>query len=284
MWRLIAVVLVACGSAPPPPPIANRSTPEIERVAPVSACPQWFISNTASWKHIAFPQCAPEPFTHEHGCGEACPRPCRVSGPPAVIPLSAVSYDARGRWVRTAPVNDEMAAVTEAVYDGDRLVAVTFASGYADGKTTFSYDARGRLTGIDDHTRLEYDRDGRVVRYVASGEIVELAYDGAGRLVRQIDRQREIVHTYHYDGEGYLVRADDDGGVGGRAVATYHYDAQRRLVRWAKVWPPESPGLKAAEDEFSYDPQGRLVRVASRVTTEDGTDEPLVTRYEYDCR
>ena len=283
MRRLIVVVLVACGSAPPP--IANHGAPVVHRGAPGSACPQWFVGDGRPWKHLAFPQCTPEPFRHEFGCGEECPRPCRViDDADGTAAIYAVSYDARGRWVRTTPVNDDMAAVSEAIHDGDRLVAVTEASGYADTRTTFAYDARGRLVAIGEHVRLEYGPEGRVARYVSPGEVVELAYDAAGRLVRQTDRERPLVHTYHYDREGYLIRDDDDGGVGGRAIATYHYDAQRRLVRWTKRWPAESPGLKLSEEAFSYDEQGRLVRVVSRNATEDITYDDLVTRYEYDCR
>jgi YD repeat-containing protein len=279
MRRALVIALAACGSAPAP--VANRSTPGMQ-VAPVSACPQFSISDGKVWKHVAFPQCPPVPFEIDFGCGDRCPRPCRYTETYEDSSEAYwVSWDARGRWVGTRPVDtvDLTKFSTIPTYDGERLTEVLISNGYGEGATYLKYDARGRLVGVDDVVHLEYGADGRIARYIGGNEIVDLAYDAAGRLVRQSDATRGIVHAYHYDAEGYLIRDDEAGG----ATEQFEYDAQHRRVRAIERWPPASPGLLLAEERFRYDARGRLVEVISRSATADRVDPDLSVRYDYDC-
>ena len=101
---------------------------------------------------------------------------------------------------------------------------ISFNQGESHGR--FTYDAHGRVTGIDTTAEtIEYEYDGReLVRRVQDGEQTEYTYDQRGRLVRSAGSDGRVV-DYQYDHDGSLLRVTGTDGV-----TTFSYARGGRLT------------------------------------------------------
>lgn len=191
------------------------------------------------------------------------------------------AYDADGR-------------VVEKRYDGS--VAATYAYGvdgrlsaYADasGTTSLTRDAGGRVTGIGypggSSLAMTYDLAGNVaamtypggltVQYAYdglnrptqvsfAGNTLVLAYDAAGRLVRET-RSNGLESVYGYDAAGRLVGVRHGSGANGIADIAYARDARGNVTAETGTWPL-LPQLAVASASGAYND-------ANGVTTFDNT-------------
>ncbi len=152
---------------------------------------------------------------------------------------SVNTYDETGRLTEH---RDENGTVTEYDYDAlDRLVKKE--SGDALSDASYSYDAMGRLTAMDDVTGKS-----------------QYTYDTAGRLLSAVNGNGEKIN-YHYDIYGNVTEVVYPDG---RKVS-YTYDACDRMVSVTT--------LEGKTTEYTYDADGNL----TRAVREDGE-----TRIVYD--
>ena len=152
---------------------------------------------------------------------------------------SANTYDETGRLTE---YRDENGTVTEYDYDAlDRLVKKE--SGDALSDASYSYDAMGRITTMDDVTGKS-----------------QYTYDTAGRLLSAVNGNGEKIN-YHYDIYGNVTEVVYPDG---RKVS-YTYDACDRMTSVTT--------LEGKTTEYTYDADGNL----TRAVREDGE-----TRIAYD--
>ncbi|MEC4271962.1 DNRLRE domain-containing protein, partial [Adlercreutzia sp. R25] len=229
-------------------------------------------------------------------------------------------FDCYGRLTEVA---DDSGAVTKISRDSaGRITAITAPSGTrfsvtcnsqglitaiglpGGSKLGYSYDNAGNLTGFTDaagrKTRYEYDSAGRMTAwYDANGHrVVANTYDGAGRVVKQIDLAGRA-STLAY-GSG-LTRATDAAG----RTTVHRYDSRGRTT--AIEYPDGSKAVRTyganntlASDEdgtYTYDalgnmtsatsPDGHVTRMTwdakSRMTSQTDPDG-ATTRWAYDGR
>lgn len=138
----------------------------------------------------------------------------------AIDPLSRAAtfaHDARDRLVEAAHPNGDQEQIT---YDDHGRVAERLytANGQADETFVFTYDALGRVLGVNDES-FAYDENG--VLTAANG--FAFTADGAGRLLTVAIEQDKVV-TYVYD-QGRLTAVQD--WLGGEL--TFGYDDRGRL-------------------------------------------------------
>ena len=152
---------------------------------------------------------------------------------------TANTYDEMGRIVE---YKDENGTVTEYDYDAlDRLVKKEAGDALSDA--SYSYDAMGRLTTMDDVTGKS-----------------QYTYDTAGRLLSAVNGNGEKI-SYHYDIYGNVTEVVYPDG---RKVS-YTYDALDRMISVTT--------LEGKTTEYAYDADGNL----TRALREDGE-----TRIAYD--
>jgi len=105
-----------------------------------------------------------------------------------------------------------VAVDTAATASGPRVTGIRLLDGGEHGVSVkeYSYDDRGRLTGVTDSTAVPYVYE----------------YDDANRIAAWIDRVG-YRYTYEYDGLGRVVRTDGDDGY---MVGTFDYRAAERTT------------------------------------------------------
>jgi RHS repeat-associated protein len=132
---------------------------------------------------------------------------------------TSYAYDARDRLASVSHPNGDHEQIS---YDDYGRVAARLYTGSAQADETFefSYDALGRILGVNDET-FQYDANG--VLTAANG--FSFTSDGAGRL-RTVTLAPGQVITYVYD-SGRLVAVQD--WLGGEL--TFAYDSRGRLQR-----------------------------------------------------
>jgi YD repeat-containing protein len=271
------------GSHPPPKPVVAATAVEVEP--------------------------APDEGDEELGYVEEVPEAPSTFDPakaPDVGRKVAGPCAARRGWTEDAPFGQ----VTW-TWDGDRQLAEVDVTKTASGgeilrRAEHAYDAQGRrirttTSGSDVATRVQtftYDASGRLTR-IDEPEAppgypskVEVVYDAAGRKTteRSYLYPPDYIETrYEYDAAGRLVRMHDAEGD----EHVYSYDAQGRLTRdgrttitWSTDGRTESRFTAAAEWDYS----GRAVRVTrlydkyGNVLHERRTDSrTLFTTYDYGC-
>jgi RHS repeat-associated protein len=195
------------------------------------------------------------------------------------------TFDGQGRITRTERTIDMVTESVDATYDpAGRILAMSLQSGAVTH--AFAYDTLGRLIFATDpdigDRHLRYNDANFLVEHEnAEGEIVELDYDGAGRLVGQSGDGGSF--TFHYDETQAETTA---GRVLGRlawvseptGVVELAYDAYGRRESLSRsinslsatetlAYSPSGLVLTSAHDanftaEMSYDDGGRLVAIS----------------------
>lgn len=240
-------VLASCWRADPPPapppvPVAVRApTPKAPYHPP---CPE-AIRASFPWAHEIFPGCPPPPLPRGVRCDRTCAKPCRVERSGSFGRSSyEVVYDKAGRYLEMRTSGSVIEACT---YKRGRIASckgylyeVTIerdARGRIDdvndtlGRMVMgaAYDApSGRVHGLyanDDRTSFEYDAAGRLVRERGPTNLA-YHYDASGRVERIVEGEVvKKVRRYRYDIRDRLVEiVEDDGST------KYDYDEQGRVV------------------------------------------------------
>ena len=205
------------------------------------------------------------------------------------------AYDAANRLVSTTGPDPDgagplTAPLTTTAYDEDGNVASTVeprgnvpGASPADYRTTFAYDAAGRLLTTTDplgHTTTRaYDPVGNLAsERDANGHTTTFAHDGSGRIVT-VTAPDGGVTSYTYDGNGHpLTRTDANGHV-----TSFDYDAAGRLSTETRP-DPDGPGpLGPAVTTRTYDANGNLVATVDPNGNATQTAGDGRTSFEYDA-
>jgi RHS repeat-associated protein/fibro-slime domain-containing protein len=209
------------------------------------------------------------------------------------------TYNSLGQQTRAV---DFEGRVTDFVYDTfGRLETKKYATivanadaGTYDRIVTYTYDAYGRVTSVDDDghgiTNTVYDADGRVIQIESPEGILNYSYDRLGRQTRTWSSVTTaatdaITDTqYTYDELGRLktveVHERNNVAVSPAEVTAYRYDKLGNLDQ------VENPGNVIAD--YDYDSLNRLTLL--RHFADDGDDvyEPLIdtllAEYDYTVR
>lgn len=171
------------------------------------------------------------------------------------------TYDSLGRLLSET---DPTGAVTRHRYSADgEMVATVDPLGNETRKTL---DARGRPDTFTDKseavTRFTYDELDRLVSTAGPDGGRRLEYDGAGRVVAEVDPAAAITRR-RWTAAGRLAETEDPLG----RVTRYGYDGAGRLTSVA------GPG--GGVTRFDFDADGRKIATTSPAG--------LVTRYAYDA-
>ena len=123
--------------------------------------------------------------------------------------------------------------------DGQRATQTETGPTSAQGTTTYTYDAKGRLTGLSGPQGTlgwAYDAADRITRRSTSEGNTDYTYDGDGRLTRLVAPDGKAT-TYSYDTAGRPLRSEQvlDAGAGIELVTERRHDAQDRLVAIAHL-------------------------------------------------
>ncbi len=153
--------------------------------------------------------------------------------------------------------------------------------------TTFAYDARGHLVGVDypataagaGSRRLEYDLAGNKVKETDElGVVTRFIYDPMNRLVEQRLEMRagegpDLVRTFAYNALGWMTSSTDAKG----AASTKSYDALGRVV--------SSTDLNGAAAWMEYGPKsgGTLFESSASKPMRATDARGYQTEYEYDA-
>jgi RHS repeat-associated protein len=199
-------------------------------------------------------------------------------GDDAFVPLTGIT-DAAGQ--RIAVTNDGAGRVTGFTLPDGRTWGLTY-DGAGDLAVITGPDGRTRAFTYDAAHRMVTATDPAGVRYLHN------EYDGAGRVVAQLDAQ-DNRRTWTYadtpDGDGlrHVVYTDNEG-----RPATYWFDAGYRVVRTEDTAGQVERFTYDGADRVSRftDGEGRVTRYtydpAGNVATETGPDG-AVTSYTYDA-
>lgn len=158
-------------------------------------------------------------------------------------------YDARGRLV-SARGSDGGAAAWTWNDAGRCTTLVANGPGQAPQTITFTYDAAGRLLGMQRGTetvRFTPDALGRLTQIQAAGKTLTIAYDAECMPV-SVTENGTVTFKAEYDARGLPVTM---GGRGGTASFQYQLDGRVAAVT----------GAGGAAAQFAYDATGRLTAV-----------------------
>ena len=160
--------------------------------------------------------------------------------------LTATTYDAAHRPVRTANAIDQRIATSLDALGDPTSAAIQTAGGAATVRQAFStFDALGRAIAVKQ----------------GAGQLTGLAYDAAGNVVKITDPLKRIT-SRTIDALGRVTQVTDPAG----GVTKFTYDAQDRLT---SLTAPNGAVTTYSRDGFG--------RVTQRVSPDTGT-----TRYYYD--
>lgn len=180
------------------------------------------------------------------------------------------TYDARG-WIET--MTDRTGGAYRYVWDSDHRLAslITLSDSTAED---FTYNAVGLIASVTRH-RIEDDS--------ASQYTVRYQYDGLGRLTR-VDDPLTGRYTLDYrlmmadNGKPYMQIELIDAT---NTVTTTRFDSRGLVVE--KQIAPSGSDEYLRRTSYAYDEFKRLVEETRWLAqqSEDGTAEPLTTRYSY---
>ncbi|MEJ5315275.1 MAG: DUF6531 domain-containing protein, partial [Anaerolinea sp.] len=204
--------------------------------------------------------------------------------------VTEMGYDAAGnrRWLRDAS-GQETAFEVDALH---RLTNIDYPEGTAD--VHFTYDALGRLTGMDDglgHTTWEYDALDRLIAVTNPLEkTVRYAYDAEGKRTQiTFPALQERTLSYHYNSLDLL----DEVWEGSTLLAHYTYDLAGRLsgislangitstLTYDRAGQLthliyQKDGLPLADYTYTYNEVGNLIQARETLSLPHLTFLPLV--------
>ena len=122
------------------------------------------------------------------------------------------TYDELSRVVTRAILNACDELISEEHYTYDAAGNITDAPG-----SCFNYDTNNRLTAFQNDS-VGYDLDGNMLHYYVGGELKELEYDSANRLISAMGQE------YTYNAEDTRIR-----NICGDEDTTYTYNTNCRL-------------------------------------------------------
>ena len=137
------------------------------------------------------------------------------------------------------------------------------------GRSTFAYDARGRLAELAHRDAREavlaeydytFDLADQLIREIQHGQVSEYVYDPAGQLTNAI-HSGQSDEAYGYDangnrvGESYIVGPNNQ--VLSDAAYDYEYDAEGNLTR-------KTERASGIINDYVYDHRNRLIRFEQR--------------------
>jgi len=166
-----------------------------------------------------------------------------------------LTYDNLSRRIEERWIDSDGTTVVNTIDLGhdaaDRLTTVS------DGVSAYSlsYDALGRLTGVDNAGTPG-----------APNVVLSAAYDAAGRrtqLSATIDGTADFLNTYQFDNLGRVTRVEQTG-QGGNAVAEKRVDiSYTDRGQFASITRYEdlAATLSVAETTYTYDSAGRLTNL-----------------------
>lgn len=185
------------------------------------------------------------------------------------------AYDSEGREIsRTIPATANTPARTITwTYnaDGQRATQTETGPTSAQGTTTYTYDAQGRLTGLagpQGTLGWTYDAADRITRRSTREGNTDYEYDGDGRLTRMVAPDGKPT-TYTYDPAGRPLRSEQvlDAVAGVDLVTERRHDAQDRLIAIAHLRRQGGVSTLLAGQAISRGTGGAV----SRIDTFDGT-------------
>ncbi len=123
-------------------------------------------------------------------------------------------------------------------------------------KTTYQYDAAGRIKTITDPTgAITYNYDaasGQLQSVVEGGKSIEYTYDVLGRMTSSTAEGLSVNYAYTAGGKIKTLTYPAQNGLGAKSVE-YEYDDMGRLVR-VKDWANR-------QTHYAYDGMSRLVEI-----------------------
>ncbi len=183
--------------------------------------------------------------------------------------------DARGYITRrTYNARGEVTAVhypdgtsETSLYDrAGRLVEQTARNG---ARTTYKRDYRDRPTSIDvyssggehlSHRETHYKGELKVAEIDGNGVETRYIYDGAGRLIEEVQADRRRSLTYDVFGRKGSEREWYGNGADDYTATLWEYDSQGRVVREEIT---DSSDTTHSRSEYAYDMDGNLRREVS---------------------
>jgi YD repeat-containing protein len=185
----------------------------------------------------------------------------------AVVVMAAVQYDQLGRVSReTRRMPDGTDSHRDTTYNGRGLVATVSEWGSLTKKTSFTYDALGRVltTTVPDGSVVQFAYDGRrTERTTKVAACANTSPSTCNTATASWNVGTEATTAETADSLGRLYQVVEPGGT----TTTYGYDPADRLV---------SVNMGGQARSFVYDGRGFL--------TQETHPESQTTQYTYDAR
>lgn len=219
-----------------------------------------------------------------------------------------IERDAQGRIASIVANNSRGTDTYEFSYDeGGNLVGYSFSALDSD-EVTIAYNENGDIASAEGRLSSRsytYDDQGRVVTMNLVDEYgsstTTFTYDEAGNLIREFipddDSENYVEVDYSYDGAGNLVkRVEREGwgeGVAGTSgpgsidrIYAYEYDGAGNRIRTTISTSSVQNGTvsdvtELAVYEAAYDEGGNITKFVANIT---GSNESIVETYVYDER
>lgn len=219
-----------------------------------------------------------------------------------------IERDAQGRIASVVANNSRGTDTYEFSYDeGGNLVGYSFSALDSD-EVTIAYNENGDIASAEGRLSSRsytYDDQGRVVTMNLVDEYgsstTTFTYDEAGNLIREFipddDSENYVEVDYSYDGAGNLVkRVEREGwgeGVAGTSgpgsidrIYAYEYDGAGNRIRTTISTSSVQNGTvsdvtELAVYEAAYDEGGNITKFVANIT---GSNESIVETYVYDER
>ena len=208
--------------------------------------------------------------------------------------INSYSYDMYGnRTSYTLTRGGATLSATSYTYDNMNRLATMTNGGVT---TSYTYDANGQVLteqGGGYSASYTYNDGGLLTAKVgtgAAGEVLDVsyshaldgnilqkndedegvttyAYDGAGRLISEVNGQANVTNSYSYDAYGNRT-----GAVLGGTAVSYTYDKNNRLTK-------ESATAGGAKTDvlYQYDPNGNRVSIMTSKTETEQADAPGIS-------
>jgi YD repeat-containing protein len=230
---------------------------------------------------------------------------------------ATLSYDSRGRVIsifsksgrvikityndydKITSINDSAGSITNFLYDPvNRVIEKQVADGKTTQTTSYTWDARDRLTKVTDPlqntNQIQYDYidPNSNLKYITSGptSIVDAAnnttkfqYDARDRLIEKVDASGGASKfSYNLRGDQVSITDQDSN------VTTFSFDGNSRIsqrIRPSVVTDAKGNSSKATQvTNFTYDPAGHILKEQNLSVSSIDKGKAFVTEYTYDSQ